>query len=232
MDLYRFVLCFAVLLCISIFSACRENTKDDASADAIINDLPGIEHSIKIENYDYQRAAESAMILTDHLVNFVMTKDWLSEGYVFTYDDVDRFLTSLCLYKDELSHPYSDKISLSEDEMNFIISKESVCNIAAELFNIDHIDLDSLSGYDKNTMQYIIPVGVGLRNTKFTCDYLSHYFENDSICVKIKVIGKDMYENFDNTDYGEYILRFKCINADLNGYLQIVSISHIDDKNE
>ena len=207
-----------------MFNACGESTMNDFSSDTISDKLPITTDSGKIDDCDTQSSGESAMILTDQLINFVMTDDWLSEDYEFTSDDLNRFLLSLCLYKDEASHPYSDKVYMSDDKINYIISAQSINEIASELFDIRLVDFDSVNGYDDNTMQCVIPAGIGLTNTGFSYDAMSFYYDNDTVCVQVELTENNMYVSSENTDLVDYILRFGYVNADSSDCLQINSI--------
>lgn len=175
------------------------------------------------------QTTEAAMILTDHLINFVMVRDWLSDEYVFSSEDVYKFLTSLCLYKDQLSHPYSNKISLSEDCMNYIVSSQNVEQIASELFGIEDLHLESYDGYEEDEKQFTIPVGIGLRNTGYSYNYVSHYTENNNLCICIQLIKKDSYGDSEIVDYGNYVLRFQYVDTNTNKYLRVVTISNLDE---
>ena len=127
-------LCLLLILSSIGCTACgnlRTNGVKISEDETLANDT-----EVQVENFDSIKATESAMILTDHLINYVMVKDWLTSGDVFSSEDVRRFVTSLCLYYNQHSHPYGNNICLSEDGMNYILSQQSIDTISSELFGI------------------------------------------------------------------------------------------------
>ena len=210
-----------VLLCFSVFmGSCTNSHSDDykqfpndsASASKNYND----DKSLKFER--------SVLMLTDHLINYVVTDEWLLEDYVFSTYDINNFLTSLCLFKDELSHPYCNKVCISEDGMNYSISSTSIADISLNFFGIEQFDISSVVGYNAELMECIIPIGIGLRNTSFSYNYVSHYIEDENIYVYVRLFKTDMYGDNDTIDYGEYVMRFRYEN-NTNENIEVVSLS-------
>ena len=216
----RISILLMTLLCFSVFmGGCTNSHFDDY--EQIPNDSASVsenyndDKSLKLERY--------VLILTDHLINYVVTDEWLLEDYVFSTDDVNNFLTSLCLFKDELSHPYSNKVCISEDGMNYSISNTSIADISLNVFGIEQFDISSVVGYNEELMECIIPIGIGLRNTPFSYNYVSHYIEDDNIYVYVRLFKTDMYGDTDTIDYGEYVMRFRCVN-NTNENIEVVSL--------
>lgn len=91
------------------------------------------------------------------------------------------------------------------------------------VFGIKQFDISSVVGYNEELMECIIPIGIGLRNTPFSYNYVSHYIEDENIYVYVRLFRTDMYGDTDTIDYGEYVMRFRCVN-NTNENIEVVSL--------
>ncbi len=139
----KFFALFFVLLCLAACSAESPDAAEHETETSAAVSLP-------------ENVCVPAEILTDHLVNFVMTPEWLEESPAVSDENIFRFLVSLSMYREKPEHPYSNVVTLSEDGRYYCIGLPDIQKIACELFGeenwsavsyTDELFDDALPGY-------------------------------------------------------------------------------------
>ena len=129
----KFFALFFVLLCLA---ACSAESPDAAESASSVRLPETAEHETETSAAVSlpENVCVQAEVLTGHLVNFVMTPEWLKESPDVSDENIFRFLVSLSMYRNNPEHPYSSVNVLSEDERYYLIGLSDIQEIAHELF--------------------------------------------------------------------------------------------------
>ncbi len=149
-----------------------------------------------VYNTEEYTVAANAKCLAKHIVTFAMTEEWLDGSYLPTDSDIFSFLVSLCMYRDNDTHPYGDRISISDDGQSFAISYSDAEKMICEVFGDRNLaEVKELSEiFDPDTESYRIPRGIGLWTSAFSFEILSTDVQNEYVTVKGLLMGSEVYE--------------------------------------
>lgn len=158
-----------------------------------------------------ERNERYAETLVKHIVQHVFTEDRKFDRYVFNSHDLSYFFFSLCLFDESAEHPYSDMISLSEEQSCFEISLEDADIINSRTFRISNFKLTSTHKELLDTVAgcYRIPKGVGIYRSPFAAMDMQTYTENGQIFVEFNLVdGYSGFEDEEHNDLGRYRFTF------------------------
>lgn len=178
-----------------------ENTENNTIAEEPVEALPS--------EVSKERAAE---MLVEHIVNYVLAKKCELKAYNFDSQDLFYFLTSLCLYDENVAHPYSDMVSLSEDGNFYEISLEGGHFINLHTFRVNNwtsTDYYYRELIDTEAGCYRIPRGLGISKAPYACVDTQTHTSDGQIFVEFNLVsGYSGFEDEEYVDIGRYFFTF------------------------
>ncbi len=146
--------------------------------------------------------------LADHIINHVMTSDWLNTPYTVCDDDIHRFLVSLCAYGNS-PHPYAFVSTFNESNMAFLMDYSSVNTLVRTTFNRGYWATTSYaeSLLDAERKFYVVPDGIGLPTSPFSYTNMTSEFDGEYIYVRFTLVNSELYP-YEAVNYGEHTLIF------------------------
>ncbi len=192
--------------------------------------------SVKRENTDEEPDESvylNAEALTEHIIHYVMEKDWIEGETAILENDVTKFLTTIRLYvsKDQInphynSHPYDELVAIADDGEYDLLTLADAKKISSEVFSYDTWtgELSYLKDYfDSDTETYMIPKSVGLWSSPFSFENMDATYENGLMYVECDLVNSTFYE-YEEADYGRYRFTFKYVTEDSGNYLRFVGV--------
>ena len=161
------------------------------------------------QNAEHEIKEMQARVLTEQIVTFVMTEDWLNREYALSETDYFRFLNSLSLYMEDTEHPFSKYVRRSEEKSADLISAVDVRQILADLF--DDKEFVSSAYYANNfgdsNADFYVPLGIGLWTSPFEASDMTTEMIEDTILVRCTLAETSLYET-NGRIYGKCEFRY------------------------
>ncbi|MBQ7932263.1 MAG: hypothetical protein IJ334_14775, partial [Clostridia bacterium] len=205
----KFLALFFVLLCLA---ACSAESPDAAESASSVRLPETAEHETETSAAVSlpENVCVQAEVLTDHLVNFVMTPEWLEESPTVSDENIFRFLVSLSMYRNNPEHPYSSVNVLSEDERYYLIGLSDIQKIAHELFGEENWSAVSYTDelYDTDLPGYRIAAETGLWSSCFSAMNTSVHTKDSLVYVECDLVNSSRYE-YEAAEYGRWIFVYE-----------------------
>lgn len=213
-----------VLLCLA---ACSAESPDAAESASSVRLPETTEHETETSAAVSlpENVCVQAEVLTDHLVNFVMTPEWLEESPDISDEDIFRFLVSLSMYRNNPEHPYSSVNVLSEDERYYLIGLSDIQEIAHELFGEENWSAVSYTDelYDTDLPGYRIAAETGLWSSCFSAVNTSVHTEDSLVYVECDLVNSSRYE-YEAAEYGRWVFVYEYLPSGQDGFLRFSGI--------
>ena len=150
-------------------------------------------------------ADAKAAVLTDHLLHYVMTPDWLEETFVCTEENIFRFLVSLPIFQENTEHPYGTYVTLSDDGWYYHIALADMKNIVREVFGLENWSPTAYTDelWDEDLQSYRIASETSVWYSAFSAEDMTVSTENDLVFVDCDIVSSKRYESAD-TEYGKW----------------------------
>lgn len=220
-----------VLLCLAACSAESPDAAESASS-ARLPEIAAHETETSSAAISLpENVCVQAEFLTEHLVNFVMTPEWLEESPDISAENIFRFLVSLSMYREKPEHPYSNVVTLSEDGRYYCIGLPDIQNIACELFGEENWSAVSYTDelFDDALPGYWIAAEVGLWSSQFSAENTTAYTEDSLIYVECDLINSLRYE-YETAEYGQWTFVYEYTASGQDGFLRFCGIRAADDR--
>ncbi len=225
----KFFALFFVLLCLA---ACSAESPDAAESDSSAHLPETAEHETETSAAVSlpENVCVQAEVLTDHLVNFVMTPEWLEKSPDVSDENIFRFLVSLSLYREKPEHPYSNVVTLSEDGRYFYIGLPDIQKIACELFGEENWSAVSYTDelFDDALPGYRIASEVGLWSSCFSAVNTGIHMEDSLVYVECDLVNSSRYE-YEAAEYGRWVFVYEYLTSGQDGFLRFCGIRAADD---
>ena len=214
-----------VLLCLA---ACSAESPDAAESASSVRLPETTEHETETSSAAVSlpdNVCVQAEVLTDHLVNFVMTPEWLEESPDISDENIFRFLVSLSMYRNNPEHPYSSVNVLSEDERYYLIGLSDIQEIAHELFGEENWSAVSYTDelYDTDLPVYRIAAETGLWSSCFSAVNTSVHTEDSLVYVECDLVNSSRYE-YEAAEYGRWVFVYEYLPSGQDGFLRFSAI--------
>lgn len=216
---------FFVLLCLA---ACSAESPDAAESASSVRLPETTEHETETSSAAVSlpdNVCVQAEVLTGHLVNFVMTPEWLEESPTVSDENIFRFLVSLSMYRNNPEHPYSSVNVLSEDERYYLIGLSDIQEIAHELFGEENWSAVSYTDelYDTDLPGYRIAAETGLWSSCFSEVNTSVHTEDSLVYVECDLVNSSRYE-YEEAEYGRWVFVYEYLPSGQDGFLRFSGI--------
>ena len=216
---------FFVLLCLA---ACSAESPDAAESASSVRLPETTEHETETSSAAVSlpdNVCVQAEVLTGHLVNFVMTPEWLEESPTVSDENIFRFLVSLSMYRNNPEHPYSSVNVLSEDERYYLIGLSDIQEIAHELFGEENWSAVSYTDelYDTDLPGYRIAAETGLWSSCFSEVNTSVHTEDRFVYVECDLVNSSRYE-YEAAEYGRWVFVYEYLPSGQDGFLRFSGI--------
>ncbi len=216
---------FFVLLCLA---ACSAESPDAAESASSVRLPETTEHETETSSAAVSlpdNVCVQAEVLTGHLVNFVMTPEWLEESPTVSDENIFRFLVSLSMYRNNPEHPYSSVNVLSEDERYYLIGLSDIQEIVHELFGEENWSAVSYTDelYDTDLPGYRIAAETGLWSSCFSEVNTSVHTEDRFVYVECDLVNSSRYE-YEEAEYGRWVFVYEYLPSGQDGFLRFSGI--------
>ena len=220
----KFLALFFVLLCPA---ACSAESPDAAESASSVRLPETAEHETETSAAVAlpENVCVQAEVLTGHLVNYVMTPEWLEESSDVSDENIFRFLVSLSMYRNNPEHPYSSVNVLSEDERYYLIGLSDIQKIAHELFGEENWSAVSYTDelYDTDLPGYRIAAETGLWSSCFSAVNTSVHTEARFVYVECDLVNSSRYE-YEEAEYGRWVFVYEYLSSGQDGFLRFCGI--------
>ncbi|MBQ7821126.1 MAG: WG repeat-containing protein [Clostridia bacterium] len=172
---------------------------------------------------------KQAASLTCHLVENVMEKAWLENGYEYTYLDAVHFLSTLAIYRNDAFHPYRSSVTLVL-ENNHYLERFELDEIERVLFEVlGEVDLfpinDSSREFTITDEHLFMQHERGGYTTGYTAKDITAHTDGD--LVRVTCILEAFDGNTDKTNScGEYEFIYNRLSDGEREYLRLVDITN------
>ncbi|MBE6561878.1 MAG: hypothetical protein E7662_12220, partial [Ruminococcaceae bacterium] len=190
-------LCLVICLLAGTIIACRVENPAEKGGDT--------EEEILLP----ETAAETAIALTEQIVDYVMTKDWLTDGYTFTKVDADRLVYSLTAMRGNAAHPCASSITVSDDGRYMSLPMKEAEELTRRVFGYEDWAYYPATEYevvqrDEAAQTYRFALETGLWNSSFRLMEISTETEENRVLVRGILKNSDRYEYSGTMTYGIY----------------------------
>jgi len=233
------LICAVVLLLLTSCTAAdvpqTEQQTNDVRETDITETAPAENDSLSSETVP-NTALTQAELLTEQLVNHVMTPEWLEQDYTYTEWDYHYMIVTMTHYIEMPEYPYYSYLEIIGDYEYLQIPLACVRSCMRDIFNEDEwykLSPEAYSAgqslFDEESEYYTVPLQAGIHTTVFTHENLKTHFDENKVYVELDLVNSKLYE-FEELHYGRYRFIFTWeTDANGNGSLKFSGLEKIPD---
>jgi hypothetical protein len=166
-----------------------------------------------------------ALTLSEHLLLYAFTD--IPETLDKVQEiEIQNFVVTLCIYRDDDTHPYYPIIKSGANELvtAYYLDKD-VQQMVLDVFGIDNWQVSKLLEKDsQGNLVYIIPDGIGMPTSPFSYKNESVVIDGNTVIVSFDLYNSELYE-YESTNYGSRTLVYEIVTDSSRSYLRFHEFS-------